>query len=88
MKGDVAYNNGVRYKNRIREFRGGRSRNWLSKEADVSCAYVEKLENGQSAPTIGVAWRIARALGAKVSELWPFLIQPQQKQEDRDGNHA
>ncbi|MGB3288548.1 MAG: XRE family transcriptional regulator [Burkholderiaceae bacterium] len=42
----------------------------LAQKADLTRSYVSKLERGISSPSIGVALRIAQALGVKVEELF------------------
>jgi len=41
----------------------------LAKRAGISPAYVTKLEEGRSDPTIGMLQRLAKALGVPVTEL-------------------
>src|SRR3954465_5070582 len=49
--------------------RAGRSLEKLSKASGVSRAMLGQVELGQSAPTINVLWKIARALGVPFSAL-------------------
>jgi transcriptional regulator with XRE-family HTH domain len=41
----------------------------LAKRAGISRVYVAKLESGRSDPTVGMAQRIAKALGVSLTEL-------------------
>ncbi len=58
---------GMRLK-RLREAKG-LSQAALAKRAAITREYVNKLEAGRYDPTIGTLRRLARALGAPVTEL-------------------
>ena len=47
----------------------GLSRYALAKRAQISAAYVTKLEAGRSDPTVGMLIRLAKALGVDVTAL-------------------
>jgi DNA-binding XRE family transcriptional regulator len=49
----------------------GLSLQGLSDAADVSRQYLIVLEAGKSAPSLGVARRIASALSTSVDAIWP-----------------
>lgn len=53
---------------RIRRAKG-LTQDAVAKKARISRTYMTNLEAGKYDPTVGVARRIARALGVKVSEL-------------------
>jgi transcriptional regulator with XRE-family HTH domain len=53
---------------RLRETKG-LSQEALARKASITREYVNKLEAGRYDPTVGVLKRIAKALGAKVTEL-------------------
>ena len=42
----------------------------LSRAASVSVAMISKIENGQTAPSLGTLQRLAQALGVQVSALF------------------
>lgn len=56
---------------KIKEIRQerGYSLRALAKRADVSVAYLSKLERNESSPTVGLLTRLAEALGVAVDEL-------------------
>lgn len=60
-------------RNRLRDIRTqrGKTQQGLAAEAGCAVSYVQRLEYGQSSPTLHMAQRIAKALGATVEEIWP-----------------
>ncbi len=65
---------GMRHPNTIRVRREikGWSRAHLAALAEIHPNYVERLEDGDSCPTIPVARRLAAALGCTVDDLFPL----------------
>lgn len=58
---------------RLRELRDSLSQEEIAHRADVSTAYLSRLESGQQTPTLDVVNRLARALNVTVAAMFaPF----------------
>jgi len=61
--------------NRVRQLR--RSKGWslarLARESAVSKSHLSSVERGKKEPTISVARRVARALGADLDHVFPAV---------------
>ncbi len=66
---------------KIKEIRQerGYSLRALSRRADVSVAYLSKLERNESSPTVGLLSRLAEALGVAVDELVDSTPPPEEQ---------
>jgi len=51
----------------------GKTQQGTAFEAGIALSYYQRLEAGDSAPTIPVARALADALGTTVDALWPML---------------
>ena len=47
------------------------SQETLARAADVSTSYVQKLEAGEHEPSLGVARRLVKVLGAELDAVFP-----------------
>jgi transcriptional regulator with XRE-family HTH domain len=67
---------------RLREVRmaSGMTQAQLAREATITVPYVSRLENGNIAPGIDLAERLARALGVPVAELLPAEPPPDRQE--------
>jgi transcriptional regulator with XRE-family HTH domain len=67
-----------RFGERLREVRlsRGMTQAELSRRAEVSEAYIGRLERGRAAPGIDLVAKLAHALGAAAAELLPGTTQP------------
>ena len=59
-------------KNKIRQTRMGQgiTQTQLAKDIGISRPYLSDVENGNSVPTIGIAIKIAEALGSTVEHIF------------------
>jgi putative transcriptional regulator len=48
----------------------GRTQTWLCKQVGVSNTTMTSLVNNKRLPTLPVAYKIARALGRKIEDIW------------------
>src|ERR1700733_6782535 len=69
----------LRFARRLREMRLSRGMTQLdlARKADVSTAYVGRLERGRAAPGIDLVARLADALGASAADLEPAAQLPE-----------
>lgn len=75
----IAHDEIVRlFAERLREVRlsRGMTQAELSSQAEVTETYVSRLESARAAPGIDLVARLAKALGASVSDLLPELAPP------------
>jgi putative transcriptional regulator len=58
----------------IRRYRkkSGLKQNQLAEKVGLSDKYIQLIESGERKPSLKTVYKIARAFGAKVSEIFPF----------------
>jgi transcriptional regulator with XRE-family HTH domain len=86
-KKEIEYDEIVRrFAGRLREVRvqRGMTQAQLADRAEVSVAYVGRLERGGAAPGVDLVARLAAALGLKAAELLPAEDPPDAKEVLRD----
>lgn len=66
--------NDVELGHRVQKLRkkAGLTQDQLSEKLKVSSKYVQFIERGKRKPSLKIVYKIARAFGKKVSELFPF----------------
>lgn len=64
----------MRCTNRVREKRKERryTLKRLEKESGVSDSHISQLERGEKKPSLEVAYRLSKALGCRIEELFEF----------------
>jgi len=58
----------VRIKEILRQ--QGRTQKWLAEQTGYTNVYISMLANKKSLPSLPVAYKVAKALGVKISEVW------------------
>jgi putative transcriptional regulator len=48
----------------------GIKQKWLAEKAEISHAQLSALANNKNLPTLPVAFRIAKALGMRIEDIW------------------
>ena len=58
----------------IRKYRkkAGLRQNQLAEKIDLSDKYIQLIESGERKPSLKTVYKIAKELGVKVQELFPF----------------
>lgn len=58
----------------IRKYRkkAGLKQNQLSEKIGLSDKYIQLIESGERKPSLKTVYKIAKVLGVKVSEIFPF----------------